>query len=163
MLGSLNCQPCVGPLYNWMFSSYSLNPTTRNHGTSGDVVFDAEGLVYSISSINSGLITILKQSMVGAKLLEASYGAVTGALPVTVISGAKYCPNNGENIYIAGHSKGLSITGNSGTYNIFLHAVKIADLSTIFTKHWGLDGVNQDDFAFGITINPDGGKILVTG
>ena len=93
LLALLNSQPCTGPLYNWMYSSYSLNTfgRVRSHGVGGDVVFDAEGLVYSISSIDSGLISILKQSMVGAKLLEASYGTVTGALPVTVISGAKYC------------------------------------------------------------------------
>lgn len=47
--------------------------------------------------------------------------------------------------------------------NIYLHKVKISDLSTVWTRHWGLDGTGQDDYAYGMTVNPDGGKILVVG
>jgi DNA-binding beta-propeller fold protein YncE len=146
-----------------MFTSYATNVQARDHGLDGDIVFDTSGLVYSISTIGNGLISILKQNSVGVKQLETRYGTVTGALPVTRIAEARYSAFDGENIYVTGSSKGTSLTGNSATFNIFLHKAKVSDLTTVFTRHWGLDGLNQDDFAHGMAINPDGGKILITG
>lgn len=57
-----------------------------------------------------------------------------------MVTEAVYSPNDGESIYVTGSSKGMSITGDSSTFNIFLHRVKVVDLTTVFTKHWGLDG-----------------------
>jgi hypothetical protein len=56
-----------------------------------------------------------------------------------------------------------SLTGNSNTFNIFLLKVKAQDLSTEWVSSWGLDGTNQNDMAYSMTVNPDGGKILVVG
>lgn len=123
-----------------MFARHATNANPRSHGASGDVVFDAAGVIYSVSSMN-GAITILKQNSGGVKQLEAQYGTVTGT-PSTVVAEAVYCPNEGENIYVTGHSQGTSLTGNSATFNIFLHKVKTSDLAATWTRHWGLDGAN---------------------
>jgi hypothetical protein len=70
---------------------------------------------------------------------------------------------DGDQIYIVGHAMQSTLTGDSNTYNIFLQKVKASDGTNGFTVNWGLDGVGQDDFATGLTINPDGGKILIVG
>lgn len=66
-------------------------------------------------------------------------------------------------MYIAGHAKQSTLTADSNTFNIFLQKVKSSDGTHGFTRHWGLDGTGQDDFAGAISVNPDGGKIIVVG
>lgn len=146
-----------------MYGSHALNTGPKDHGTTGDIVFDSTGSIHSISSLG-GLISILKQKDDGTKSLEATYGSVAASGTIdTRIAQVAHNPNDGENLYIAGSSAGTSLTANSATYNIFLHKVKVSDLSTVWTRHWGLDGLNQNDEATGVCVNPDGGKILVTG
>ncbi len=52
-------QACSGTISNWFYARHATNALPRDHGTNGDIVFDASGLIYSITSMN-GAITILK-------------------------------------------------------------------------------------------------------
>lgn len=144
-----------------MFSRSATNAQPRNLGTDGDVLFDQSGNIYSVTTLNN-ILTVIKQNLLGVKVTENSYGTVTGT-PLTKIGQAIYTPNDGEKIYVAGSSQGTSLTASSLTYNIYLQKINVADLTSVWTKNWGLDGANQDDYAHAITLTPDGGKILVVG
>lgn len=95
-------------------------------------------------------------------MIENQYGTVTGT-PSTMIGQVRYTVNDGEKLYVAGSSKGTSLTASSTTFNIFLLKINVADLSTVWTANWGLDGTGQDDFANSLTLTPDAGKIVVIG
>jgi hypothetical protein len=136
-------------------ASYAQSSVPRSHGTQGDILFDNQGNVYSIGSINN-MLEVLRLTPTGGLSYEQAYGVSGGTVQVrqAVIT------QDSESIYITGSATGNSLTGSSGSSNIFLHKIKATDGTTGWTRHWGLTG---NDVATGITVNPDGGKILVVG
>jgi hypothetical protein len=127
-----------------MNSQCSSVGSSRQYSTTGDILIDNAHNVYSIGALGQ-VLQIVKYTSTGTKAADVSYGAVANggtADPSKIVIAKAIITNDDSSVYIAGHAKDSTLTGGSTTFNIFLQRVKASDLSTVWTRSWGLDGAD---------------------
>lgn len=100
--------------------------------------------MYSIGALGQ-VLQIVKYTSTGTKAADVTYGGVANggsADPSKIAIAKAIITTDDSSIYIAGHAKDSTLTGGSTTFNIFLQRVKATDLSTVWTRNWGLDGAD---------------------
>ena len=139
--------------------------TSRQYSSTGDILIDNAHNVYSIGALGQAL-QIVKYTSTGIKTADVTYGGIANggtADPTKIVIAKAIITNDDSSVFIAGHARDSTLTGGSTTFNIFLQRVKATDLSTVWTRSWGLDGADKHDYATGLTSSFDGGKILLVG
>jgi len=118
--------------------------TSRQYSSTGDILIDNAHNVYSIGALGQAL-QIVKYTSTGIKTADVTYGGIANggtADPTKIVIAKAIITNDDSSVFIAGHARDSTLTGGSTTFNIFLQRVKATDLSTVWTRSWGLDGAD---------------------
>jgi hypothetical protein len=100
--------------------------------------------VYSIGALGQ-VLQIVKYTSSGAKTADVTYGGIANggtADPSKIAIAKAIITNDDISLFVGGHARDSTLTGGSTTFNIFLQRIKASDLSTVWTRSWGLDGTD---------------------